>query len=330
MTNAIINTILAGMRTLGGEDLRRLEAVLRNVLSNYEIAPRETALTTQSNEWQETLNIFLARKLTDGKSERTIKLYNLQLTHMLSYFNKPCSEITESDLFEYLAKYKQLRKVSNRYLEDIRHIMTSFFGWLYRKGFIEKDPSVGLDPIKSEQTIKRPFSDEELELLRNHCDTEREIALIDFLYSTGVRVSELVALNISDVNLDTLDVIVKGKGNKERQVYLTRTARLHLKQYLDKREDNNEALFVSDRLPRNRLTVAGVQNVLRNIGLRAGVGNTHPHRFRRTMATNVLKKGMPLEEVSELLGHVKLETTMIYCAVDQENVRHSHAKFMCA
>lgn len=330
MINVAINTILAEMRTLDGKELRHLEAVLRNVLEQYEITAKETALATQDNAWQETLNIFLARKLTDGKSERTIKLYRLQLTRMLSYFNKPCAEITECDLFEYLAKYKQLRKVSNQYLEDIRHIMTSFFGWLYRKGFIEKDSSVGLDPIKSERTIKRPFSDEELELLRNHCDTEREIALIDFLYSTGVRVSELVALNIGDVNLDTLDVIVKGKGNKERQVYLTRTARLHLKQYLDKREDNNEALFVSDRLPHNRLTVAGVQNILHNIGLRAGVGNTHPHRFRRTMATNVLKKGMPLEEVSELLGHVKLETTMIYCAVDQENVRHSHAKFMCA
>lgn len=330
MTNVVINTILAGMKTLSGEDLRRLEAVLHNVLGDYDITAKETALAAQDNAWQETLNIFLARKLTDGKSERTIKLYRLQLTRMLSYFNKPCTEITECDLFEYLAKYKQLRKVSNQYLEDIRHIMTSFFGWLYRKGFIKKDPSVGLDPIKSEQTIKRPFSDEELELLRNHCDTEREIALIDFLYSTGVRVSELVALNIGDVNLDTLDVIVKGKGNKERQVYLTRTARLHLKQYLGKREDNNEALFVSDRSPHNRLTVAGVQNILRGIGLRAGVDNTHPHRFRRTMATNVLKKGMPLEEVGELLGHVKLETTMIYCAVDRENVRHSHAKFMCA
>lgn len=208
--------------------------------------------------------------------------------------------------------------------------MTSFFGWLYRKGLIGKDPSAGLDPIKSEKVIKRPFTDEELELLRNNCITERETALIDFLYATGIRVSELVALNINDVNFNTLDVIVKGKGSKERQVYLSRTARLHLSQYLNKRTDDNGALFVSDRSPHNRLTVAAVQRILRHIGERAGVKNVHPHRFRRTMATNVLKKGMPLEEVSTLLGHTKLETTMIYCTVDQENVRHSHARYMCA
>lgn len=326
----IINVVLAQMAELTNEQLQKLDAVLHHVLSEYDFKPRETGVVVQSTEWMEMLNIFLARKTTDGKSVRTIALYKDQLTHLLSYLNKPVKDITENDLFSYLAMYKQVRKVSNRYLDDIRRIMTSFFGWLHRKDFIAKDPSAGLDPIKCEQVIKKPFSDEELELLRTNCDNEREIALVDFLYSTGVRVSELVALNKDDVNLDTLEVIVKGKGNKERQTYLTRTARLHLKKYLETRDDDCEALFVSKRAPHQRMTVTGIQNTLRAIGEKSGVKNTHPHRFRRTMATNVLKKGMPLEEVRTLLGHVKLETTMIYCTVSQENVRRSHAKCMCA
>ena len=326
----IINVILAQMVNLGSEDVRKLECVLRNVLADYDFTLRETALATQNDVWMESLNIFIARKTTDGKSERTMKLYQLQLSRLLSYLNKPVSEITENDLYQYLAMYKQVRHVSNRYLDDLRRIMTSFFGWQYRKGFITQNPAIGLDPIKCANVIKKPFSEEELELLRRNCETKREIALVEFLYSTGIRVSELIALNVSDVNLDTLTVIVKGKGNKERQTYLTRTARLHIKEYLQTRDDKCEALFVSERSDHGRLTVTAVQSILRRIGKRSGVENTHPHRFRRTMATNVLKKGMPLEEVRTLLGHVKVETTLIYCTVNQESVRHSHAKFMCA
>lgn len=326
----VINIVLAQMVGIGTEQLQKLNIVLHHVLSEYDFKPRETGIAVQSTEWMKLLDIFLARKTTDGKSTRTIALYKDQLSHLLSYLNKSCEEITENDLFAYLAMYKQIRKVSNRYLDDIRRIMTSFFGWCHRKGFLQKNPAAGLDPIKCEQVIKKPFTDEELELLRTNCDTEREIALVDFLYSTGVRVSELVSLNKSDVNLDTLEVIVKGKGNKERRTYLTRTARFHLKKYLETRDDDYEALFVSCRAPHRRMTVTGVQNMLRRIGTKSGVQNTHPHRFRRTMATNVLKKGMPLEEVRTLLGHVKLETTMIYCTVSQENVQHSHAKYMCA
>lgn len=330
MTEKIINVIVAQMVDLNNEQRNKLEAVLHHVLGEYNIVQKDTSVVIQEDEWMNVLNIFLARKLTDGKSERTVKLYKTQLSHLLSYLNKRCEDITEDDLFSYLTMYRQVRHVSNQYLDDLRRIMTSFFGWLYRKGFVSKNPAIGLDPIKVEKTIKRPFSDEELESLRNNCNTEREIALIDFLYSTGIRVSELVNLNINDINMDTLDVVVNGKGNKERRTYLTRTARLHLKKYLEKRDDENEALFVSERAPHNRLSVAGVQKILREIGVRAGVDKTHPHRFRRTMATNILKKGMPLEEVSSLLGHVKLETTMIYCTLNQENVRFSHAKYMCA
>lgn len=326
----IIDAVLSQMVELDQEELKKLDAVLHHVLGEYSITPLSTEVATVDEQWREMLDVFIARKITDGKSKNTITLYRGQLTRLLSCLNKPCSEITENDLFKYLAMYKQTRNVSNRYLDDLRRIMSSFFGWLVRKGFIDKNPAQGLDTIKCDSKIQKPFTDEELELIKRNCRTERETALIEMMYSTGIRVSELVALDKSDVNLDTLEVIVKGKGNKERITYLSKTARLHLKDYLAQRTDDNEALFVSDTSASERLKVPSVQRILKKIGKRSGVADIHPHRFRRTMATNVLKKGMPLEEVSKLLGHTKLETTMIYCTVNQENVRHSHSKFMCA
>ena len=326
----VINAVLGQMVELDSNERMKLEAVLRNVLSDYTLTQNCTALATESNEWLEMLDLFIARKITDGKSKRTTELYHNQLIRVLSYLNKPCNEITENDLFKYLAAYKQTRGVSNRYLDDQRRIMSSFFGWLSRKGFIDSNPAQGLDTIKFDSKIQKPFTDEELELLKQHCKSTRELALIEVLYSTGVRVSELVSLNRSDINLDTLEVVVVGKGNKERITYLSKTARLHLKEYLAQRTDNNAALFVTEYEPHERLGVASIQRLLKKIGKKAGVADTHPHRFRRTMATNILKKGMPLEEVSKLLGHSKLETTMIYCTVNQENVRHSHSKYMCA
>lgn len=189
---------------------------------------------------------------------------------------------------------------------------------------------MGLEPIKSEKKIKKPFSDEELERLRRACTQDRDIALIEFLYSTGVRASELVSLNRSDIDFCEKNAIVYGKGNKEREVYLTATASLYLKEYLENRTDNDDALFVSIRKPYKRLTIAGLERIVKNLGKSAGVENCHPHRFRRTMATNVLRKGAPLEEVKELLGHSKLDTTMIYCTVSRENVKHTHRKLMSA
>lgn len=326
----IVNEVLVRMVGLDADEAQKLDAVLHSVLSNYEFTEKKTAISAINDQWMKTLDLFIARKIVDGKSNKTMKLYKMQLSRLLSYLNKTCEEITEADLFQYLAMYKSSRNVSNSYLDDLRRIMTSFFGWLYRKGFIPNDPSSGLDPIKREKIIKKPFTDEELELLRRSCKDEREVALLELLYATGIRVSELVKLNKTDINLDTLEVVVRGKGNKERQTYITQTAKLHIKRYLDLRTDDSEALFVTKRSPHSRLTVGAIQRILKQIGMRVGVEHVHPHRFRRTMATNVLKKGMPIEEVRTILGHVKLETTMIYCTVDQENVRHSHSKYMCA
>lgn len=326
----ITNVLSRMMGTITQEQCAELKTALYMELQEYEIQRRCTELMDVDQSYIHYLQLFLARKKTEGKSERTIEQYKMHLTHMLQYLNMAVEKITENDLFVYLAKYKKDKDVSNVYLDNIRLVFSSFFGWLNAKGYISKNPTSGLEPIKVEKKIKQPFTDEELEKLRRICEQERDLALIEFLYSTGVRVSELVALNRQDIDFYGKNVVVYGKGSKERETYLTATSCLHLKAYLDSRSDDNEALFVSARAPHTRLTVAGVEKVLRRIGKDAGVAKVHPHRFRRTMATNVLKKGMPLEEVKELLGHTKLDTTMIYCTVSRENVKHSHQKHMSA
>ena len=329
MKEEFITNVLAKMMVmLTQEQSQELKTVMYMELQEYELQKRCTEIMDVDQSYIHYLQLFLARKKTEGKSDRTIGQYKMHLTHMLPYL--PVEKITENDLFVYLAKYKKDKDVSNVYLDNIRLVFSSFFGWLNAKGYIPKNPTAGLEPIKVEKKIKQPFTDEELEKLRRICEEERDLALIEFLYSTGVRVSELVALNRKDIDFYGKNVVVYGKGSKERETYLNASSCLHLKAYLDSRTDSNEALFVSARAPHTRLTVAGVEKVLRRIGKDAGVAKVHPHRFRRTMATNVLKKGMPLEEVKELLGHTKLDTTMIYCTVSRDNVKHSHQKLMSA
>ena len=326
----ITNILTKMMGLLTQEQCNELKTVLYMALQEYELEKRCTEVLDLDQSYIHYLQLFLARKKTEGKSERTIEQYKMHLTAMLQCLNMSVDKIAENDLFCYLAKYKKERGVSNVYLDNIRLVFSSFFTWLNAKGYIPKNPTAGLEPIKTEKKIKQAFSDEDLEKLRRTCEEERDLALIEFLYSTGVRVSELIALNRQDINFYEKSVVVFGKGSKERETYLNASSCLHLKAYLDNRTDSNEALFVSARAPHTRLTVAGVEKMLRRIGKDAGVAKVHPHRFRRTMATNVLKKGMPLEEVKELLGHTKLDTTMIYCTVSRENVRHSHQKLMSA
>lgn len=327
MVAQIVDKVLQGMMGKGMEELKN---VLYCVLAKYEIAEKSTELQKVERSWEEELCAFLIRKRVEGRSEKTISQYSLHLRRMLQYINKPVKEITEADLFSYIAMYKKKRGVSGVYLNNIRLVCSSFFSWLNNKGYIRKNPAAGLDPIKVEKRIKKPLSDTELEMLRRKCTLERDIALIECLYSTGVRVSELVALNRQDIDFDNMRAVVYGKGAKERETYLTAAACMHLKEYLDSRSDSNDALFVGLKAPHERLTVSGVEEVLRKLGKNTGIVKVHPHRFRRTMATNILNKGMPIEEVKEILGHVKLDTTMIYCQISKENVRHHHRKYMSA
>lgn len=327
----ITEVLQRAMEYLNQEQCKRLDTDLRISLQKYnKLEEQCTDIMDIEKSYLQYLQLFLVRKKTEGKSARTLEQYQLHLSKLLQKLNKSLDKITEDDLFLYLAWYQKTRNISNTYLDNIRLVFSSFFTWCTNKGYISKNPTIGLEPIKSEKKIKKPFSDEELEKLRRVCTQERDIALVEFLYSTGVRASELVLLNRNDIDFAGKTVVVFGKGRKEREVYLTATASLHLKEYLNTRNDNNEALFVGVRKPNKRLTVAGLEHIIKDLGKLAGVENCHPHKFRRTMATNVLRKGAPLEEVKELLGHTKLDTTMIYCSVNRENVKYTHQRLMSA
>lgn len=318
------------MQMVNEQGVETLEETIYCVLSEYDISEKSTELQNVDQSWEAVLCTFLARKQVEGRSDGTIEQYRLHIKRMLQYLNKPVNEITEADLFAYVSMYKQRRNVSNVYLDNIRLVFSSFFTWLNNKGIICKNPAAGLDPIKAEKRLKKPLTDTELEKLKRKCAIERDLALIEFLYSTGVRASELIKLNRNDIDFDNMNVIVYGKGAKERETYLTASSCVHLKEYLASRTDADEALFVSIRAPHKRLTVSGVEDILRKLGKRTGIEKVHPHRFRRTMATNILNKGMPIEEVKEILGHVKLDTTLICCQVNKENIRHHHRKYMSA
>ena len=331
MKDEIVMAILREMTPLLEQDqLDALKETVRAVLSGYEVQKRETSLMRTDQNGMNYLQVFLESFRQNGKSEGTIEQYRLHLSRMLSYVGKNVQEIEDDDLIDYIHKYKQIRKVSNRYLNSIRLVFNSFFRWLQRRKIILRNPVDGLDPIKYRQVVKKPLSPEELERVRCACEKERDLAIVEFLYSSAVRVSELIRLNREDICWESDDVMVLGKGNKEREVYLNARAHLHLKKYLESRTDDNPALFVSGRSPHERLTKAGVEYIVARIGKAAGVENVHPHRFRRTAATDLLRMGMPIEQVQELLGHAKIDTTRIYCTVTREQVRASHRRYMAA
>lgn len=331
MKDEIVMAILQEMTpVLNQEQLNKLKEVVRVKLCGYEIRQQETALMCENQNWQNYLQIFLGRFKQNGKSEGTVEQYRFHLSRLFSYIGKNVEDISDDDLIMYMEKYKAIRKVSNRYMNNVRLVFNSFFRWLQRKKVIMRNPVDGLEPIKYKQAVKKPLSPEELERVRCACEQERDLAIVEFLYSSAVRVSELCRLNRDDICWESDDVMVLGKGNKEREVYLNARAHLHLKLYLESRTDDNPALFVGTRAPHKRLTKSGVRNILKKVGSAAGVSKVHPHRFRRTSATDLIRMGMPIEQVQELLGHTKIETTRIYCTVTKEQVRTSHRRYMAA
>lgn len=331
MKDEIVMAILREMTPLLNQgQLDALKETVRAQLSGYEVQRRETCLMRTDQNGMNYLQVFLDSFRQNGESEGTIEQYRFHLSRMLSYIGRNVQEIEDDDLIDYMHKYKQLRKVSGRYLNSMRLVFNSFFRWLQRRKIIMRNPVDGLEPIKYRQVVKKPLSPEELERVRCACERERDLAIVEFLYSSAVRVSELTQLNREDIRWESDDVMVLGKGNKEREVYLNARAHYHLKLYLDSRTDDNPALFVSVKAPHERLTKAGVEHIVGELGRIAGVDNVHPHRFRRTAATDLLRMGMPIEQVQELLGHVKIETTRIYCTVTREQVRASHRRYMAA
>lgn len=274
------------------------------------------------------LERYLRSKQLEGLSSLTLKNYKQNISYLQSAVLKRFENMTTRDIKNFLYDYQLENKISNSTLDDMRRVYSSFFNFLDEEDYILKNPVKKIHHIKSKKSIKKAFSEEEIIRLQDSCTSKRDRALIDFLYSTGVRVSELCRLNITDIDFNNKELIVFGKGNKERIVYFDSRTKVHLIDYLESRDDNNDALFVVSTEPHERLTPAGVEYIVKMIGNKAGVKKCHPHRFRRTLATRLINRGMPIEQVQKLLGHTKIDTTLIYAQVDQSNVKSSHERFV--
>lgn len=315
---AVINTVLAEMQAiLEPHQLKRLADTLRQTLG-----------LRQPESSQDLLALFLTAKGVEGCSPKTIEYYEATLRHMDKSLAKPYTQIESDDLRRYLSDYETERGSSKVTIDNIRRIMSSFFSWLEDEDCIVKSPVRRIHRVKTAQITKETLSDEELETLRDACESKRDLAVVDLLASTGMRIGELIRLNVVDVNLQERECIVTGKGNKQRPVYFDVRAKLHLAEYLETRADNNSALFVSLDSKARRITVGGMELRLRNLGKKVGVSRVHPHKFRRTLATHAIDKGMPIEQVQKLLGHAKIDTTMHYAMVNQNNVKASHRKYL--
>lgn len=274
------------------------------------------------------INLFISAKEVEGCSDRTINYYRDILNHLIEVLDKPVRSIQTEDIRKYLADYKEKNNCSSVTIDNIRRVFSSFFSWLEDEDYIIKSPVRRIHKIKTATIVKETFTDENIEKMRDECTDIRNLALIELLISTGIRVGELVNLNIKDVNFEERSCIVQGKGNKQREVYFDARTKIHLLQYLNIRTDNNDALFVSNNKPHQRLSIAGIELIVRKLGVKINVNKVHPHKFRRTLATMAIDKGMPVEQVQKLLGHVKIETTMHYAMVNQNNVKISHRKYI--
>ncbi len=307
--------------SLSVAQLKKLQEVL---ISKFN----ETAAKADPAKNEEYLEMFIHAKQVEGLSERTLKYYRTTVEHMLCIIDTPIRKITTDQIRIYLAEYQKINNCGKSTIDNIRRNISSFFSWLEEEDHILKSPVRRIHKIKTKSVVKETISDEDIERLRDNCETLRDIAIIDLLYSTGMRVGELVNLDIADINLEERECIVFGKGDKERRVYFDAKAKLHIQNYLDSRCDDNPALFVTLDAPHNRLKISGVEIRLRSLGRKLSILNIHPHKFRRTMATRAIDKGMPIEQVQKILGHSQIDTTMHYAIVNQNNVKAAHRKYI--
>ena len=316
------------MSLLNNEQMILLEQVLTRAFWGKEIKAKEYTGQQESTTNEELLKAFIAAKRVEGCSEKSIKYYKTTLEAMLGKVDKSVKTIVTEDLREYLSEYQKNSKASKVTIDNIRRIISSFFSWLEDENYILKSPARRIHKIKTGKTVKETYTDEELELMRDHCDTSRDLAIIDLLASTGMRVGELVALNKKDIDFEKRECIVLGKGDKERKVYFDARAKIHLEEYLKERSDDNPALFVTLNQPNERLKISGVEIRVRKLGKELNINKVHPHKFRRTLATRAIDKGMPIEQVQVLLGHTKIDTTLQYAMVNQNNVKMAHQKYI--
>ena len=314
---------------LDNAQMEQLHFVLTSTLWNVSLLPVEKEQQVKHDpDNAELVSMFLSSKKVEGCSDKTIKYYNACLSKLFSLLAKQAFRITTEDLRQYLAEYQVNRSCSKTNIDNIRRILSSFFAWLEDECYILKSPVRRIHKIRTNKPIKETYSDEMLETMRDSCGNLRDLAIIDLLASTGIRVGELVRLNRADIDFENRECVVLGKGSKERPVYFDARTKIHLKNYLASRTDENPALFVSLLHPFKRLEISGVEIRLRQLGRRLNITKVHPHKFRRTLATRAIDKGMPIEQVQRLLGHTKIDTTMQYAMVDQQNVKQAHRRFI--
>lgn len=330
MKNQLISEITRQMIPyLDNAQMEQLQNVLQHALWNVQITSNEDGAQQPDKETNaELLDMFLSAKRVEGCSEKTLRYYETSIRRLFAAVDSHVTHMQTDDLRGYLSDYQQQTQCSKGNIDNIRRIMSSFFTWLEDENYILKSPVRRIHKIRSNKTVKETYTDEALETMRDQCGCLRDLAMIDLLASTGMRVGELVRLNRDDIDFENRECVVFGKGSKERPVYFDARTKIHLKNYLENRRDDNPALFVSLLSPYNRLEISGVEVRLRKLGRKLGITKVHPHKFRRTLATRAIDKGMPIEQVQRLLGHAKIDTTMQYAMVNQNNVKISHRKYI--
>ncbi len=326
MKQELIKDVIQGMLPyLNNAQNEKLQEILRYTLVKYDVTENKRQTKTSDQNFVE---LFLSAKRIEGCSEKSLKYYKATIDVMLSELQKDVKHIVTDDIRRYLIQYQEKKKSSKVTIDNIRRILSSFFSWLEDEDYILKSPVRRIHKVKTGTNIKETYSDEMLELMRDNCTELRDLAIIDLLASTGMRVGEMVLLNRNDIDFNERECIVFGKGSKERVVYFDARSKIHLQNYLKSRIDDNPALFVSLKSPHERLRIGGVEVRLREYGRKLGLQKVHPHKFRRTLATMAIDKGMPIEQLQQLLGHRKIDTTLQYAMVKQSNVKMAHRKYV--
>lgn len=311
---------------LDNAQLIQLRQVMEQAFYHYEVTVTEEKLADDYSN--DLIEMFIAAKRIEGCSEKTLKYYQTTIDATVSSIGKNVRHILTEDLRTYLTEYQSKNQSSRVTIDNIRRILSSFFSWLEDEDYIVKSPVRRIHKVKTASSIKETYSDEDLEKMRDNCEEQRDLAMIDMLASTGMRVGEMVLLNRNDINFEERECVVLGKGDKERIVYFDARAKLHLQEYLDSRTDDNPALFVTLRAPHARIQIGGIEYRLREMGKRLNIQKVHPHKFRRTLATMAIDKGMPIEQLQRLLGHQRIDTTLKYAMVKQSNVKTAHRRYI--
>ena len=327
MKQDLINDVMQLMqKSLNNEQMQCLKQSMEQILFEYDVQMKSNMEAKEDN--QQMVDNFIAAKKIEGCSDKTLNYYRTTIATMLDEISKNAKRIMTDDLRNYLTKYQAEKNLSKVTVDNVRRILSSFFSWLEDEDYILKSPVRRIHKIKTSSCIKETYSDESLELMRDNCTQIRDLAMIDMLASTGMRVGEMVLLNRDDINFAERECIVFGKGDKERIVYFDARTKLHLQEYLDSRNDSNQALFVALNKNHERLKIGGIEVRLRELGKLLGINKVHPHKYRRTVATVAIDKGMPIEQLQQLLGHRRIDTTLQYAMVKQSNVKIAHRKYI--